>query len=422
MRQIAFRCDQRGSAMVITLMTLVLLTMVGTYFLAQTKTETQISGHDQRSTQALFNAEAGYGEVLARMSDASDVANYIGEPAGTVTPGWGRYIVLSNGNSTDDPDFTLTESDGLDNDGDGTADEGDEHYPEIATKQSGSAIEYPWVSVRYMMNSTNQVVRFGDHDADLVTPPQFNLVRGFPVIIVTANGIQGSSSRRIEIQAAKRPFEMVDTAVYSESDNFAFNGTQFLVSGKDWDPVTGLPTANPEVTGIITTGDPANISDDLTTLQEDNVEGTGLEPSVTQTGIDLDLAALAQQYAEMAEYVVPTGTYSNTAWGTYDDYTIVHCTGDLHISGGLTGGGVLVVDNDFVCSGSFTWYGVVLVLGDMKFTGGGSDIHIYGATLVQGSSAGEVVGGNADLLYSSAALNKITALSPYLVLNWRELN
>jgi hypothetical protein len=32
------------------------------------------------------------------------------------------------------------------------------------------------------------------------------------------------------------------------------------------------------------------------------------------------------------------------------------------------------------------------------------------------------VSGNANLLYSSAALSKMTALSPYQVLNWREIN
>jgi hypothetical protein len=408
--------------MVISLMTLVLLTMVGTYFLAQTKTETQIAGHDQRAAQALYNAEAGFGEVLARMADAADTANYIGEPVGTGTPGWGRYVVLAGGNASGDPDYTLTEGDGLDNDGDGTADEGGERYPEVATKQAGDMIDYPWVSVRYMLNSTNQIILFGDHDADLVTAPQFNLVSGFPVILVTAEGTQGSASRRIEIEAVKRPFEMVQTAVYSESDEFKFNGTQFKVSGQDWDPVTGAVTGNPEVPGITTTGDPANIADGLTVWQQNNVEGTGAEPSVTPTAVDLDLEALAAEFATRAEYVIPTGTYSNVTWGSYDDYTIVHCTGDLHISGGMTGGGVLIVDQDFSCSGSLTWYGVVVVLGDMSFTGGGSDILIYGATLVQGTASGETVGGNADLLYSSEALNRLTSLSPYLVMNWREIN
>jgi hypothetical protein len=32
----------------------------------------------------------------------------------------------------------------------------------------------------------------------------------------------------------------------------------------------------------------------------------------------------------------------------------------------------------------------------------------------------QVVGGNADILYSSAALARLAALSPYVVSSWRE--
>jgi hypothetical protein len=416
------RDNQRGSAMVISLMTLVLLTMVGTYFLAQTKTETQIAGHDQRSVQALYSSEAGFGEVLARMVDSADSTHYIGETGG-YTPGWGRYIVQAAGNSQDDPDYADTESDGLDNDGDGTADESGERYPEVLTEQTGNPIDYPWVNVRYKKNSTGQVILFGDHDDDLLTRPQFNIVDGFPVILVTSLGSRGSANRTVEIEAVKVPFQILDTAVYAEKDNFKFNGTQFLVSGQDWDPVTGTATGpNPEVSGILTVGDPANIEDALTSNQTNNVEGTGAEPSVDTAPVTLDLDAMAEAYAAYCDQVIPGGTYSGVSWGGYDDYTSVHCTGDMHISGNLTGGGLLIVDGDFTCSGGFTWYGVVLILGDMTFTGGGSSIHIYGSTLVKGTASDQTVSGNANLLYSSAALSKMTALSPYQVLNWREIN
>jgi hypothetical protein len=172
----------------------------------------------------------------------------------------------------------------------------------------------------------------------------------------------------------------------------------------------------------MTTGDPDNVRSSLSSQQENNVEGTGAEPSVSLSPVDLDLEALAAQLAASAEHVVPAGTYSSMSWGSYDEYTSVHCTGSLHISGNLSGGGVLIVDGDFTCSGSFTWYGVVLVLGDITFTGGGQDIHVFGATLVGGTTTDQTIGGNADLLYSSEALSRLTALSPYMVLNWRELN
>jgi hypothetical protein len=417
---------QRGSAMVISLLVLLVLTMVGTLFLATSNTETQISGHDMRATQALFNAEAGYAEALARMSDLSDTTNYIGQPmnAWVASPGWGRYIVTANGASGDDPDVAATESDGLDNDGDGAVDEMMERYPELKSKQlRADAIGYDWVKVRYRVNAGGQALLYGDHDGNPVTPPQMNLVSGFPVIQVTAHGNQGGAQRTVEVDAVKTPFTAVQAAIYSEDDQFKFNGTSWLVSGLDWHPDSPGDTlvGSTRVPGIITTEDPDEIVDALNHQQTNNIEGAGGSPSVTDTNIDLDLEAIRDQYAPLADIVVPGGNYSNLDWGDNFDYHIAHCTGDLHVSGQLTGGGILIIDGDLFCSGQMTWYGLVVVLGDITFTGGGQGTHIYGSVMVQGGITQQTVSGNADIKYSSLALSRLASLSPYVVASWHEL-
>ena len=416
--------SERGSALLISLLVLLSLTLIGGLFMAQTKTETQVAGHDVRWNQALYHAEAGYGEVLARMSDVRDTTNFIGEAGGWASnPGWGRYVVLSNNASADDPDYTETESDNLDNDGDGQVDESGEAYPEVATAQSGNTVSYPWAKVRYKLTPGDQVVLYGDHDRNAETPPVENVVRGFPVIRVTAHGTQGTANRTLEVEAYKVPFQIIDAATYAEDDDFQFNGTQFLISGQDWDPDTGLVVAgNPDVPGILTTGDPNAISGALNQQQQNNVEGQGPEPSVQLSPINLDLQALRDAYVSYAEYTIPQNTYSNVSWGSRTEYTVVHCTGDMHVSGGgAQGGGLLIVDGDFDCSGQFTWYGLVLVLGDITFTGGGSGIHIWGCVLTQGGIDQQTVGGNADILYSSIALQRLTAIAPYRVASWQEL-
>jgi hypothetical protein len=63
---------------------------------------------------------------------------------------------------------------------------------------------------------------------------------------------------------------------------------------------------------------------------------------------------------------------------------------------------------------------MVLVLGDIQFSGGGAGIHIYGTTLVQGHFDTQVVGGNADIWYSSEALNRLNALQRYQIVSWNE--
>jgi hypothetical protein len=412
---------ERGSALVISLLALLVLTMVGTLFMAQTKTETQIAGNDQRHTQALYNAEAGSAEVLARMSNV-DLAEYIGQPTGPVSPGWGRYIVLANGSAAGDPEYTETETDGLDNDGDAQVDEDGERFPEVMTVQTDDAINYPWVKVRYKLDATGQPILFGDHDNNITTAPQANLASGIPVIVVTASGAQGAAARTVEVEAVKYPFETTDSAMYLETDDVKFNGTSFLISGGDWDPDTGLEIpGNPDVPGILTTGDPNEIVNELNGNQANNVEGEGAEPSVGPSPIDLDLPTMAAQYSAMADISMGGGTYSNVNWGSATEYNIVHVDGDLHTSGGGVGGGLLIVDGDFDCTGQFTWYGIVLVLGDIRFSGGGAGIHIYGTVLGNGFEE-QTVGGQADIFYSSIAIERLTMeLSPYIVASWEEI-
>ena len=413
--------NQQGNAMIISLLVLLVLSAVGLGYVMQSKTETQIAGNDMRWSQALYSSEAGVSEGLLRMIDAADTANYIGEPSGTETVGWGAYVVESTGSASGDPDYAAAESDGLDNDGDASIDESGEAYPEFATKQSTGGIPYSWVRVEYVTES-GSIVRFGDHDSDGTTAQQYNTAIGEPVLRITSEGTRGNALRRIQVEAVKATPDLVDAAIYTEDDDFKFNGTQFEISGGDHDPITGLEiVGGTEVPGIATTMDPNNIANALSNNQENNVNGSGAEPSVSTSPLDLDLDALFSTYASMADRVLAGGTYSNQVWGDYDNYEVVHVTGDLHVSGSLSGGGVLIIDGDYDCTGQMIWYGLIIVLGDIKFSGGGSGTHLYGSVLVEGGVTSQTVGGNADIFYSSEALSRLAGLANYQTVSWIEL-
>ncbi len=420
--------SERGNIMVGALLILMVLTAMGMTYVAVTKTETQIAGYERRHVQSMFNAEAGVSEALARLSDSRDTTTYFGQNLAAVapSPGWGRYMSLAGGNAAKDPDYAATQSDSLDNDGDGLIDESGERYPEVLSLQTGSnAVSYPWVKVRYRLTPAGKVVLYGDHDNNPGTQNVPNLTVGQPILIVSSEGSQGTSDRRIEVQAVKSPFDAPKAAIYTESDNFKFNGTQFLVSGRDWDPATGDTLAgSTQVPGIMTTANPGNITSQLNGQQTNNVEGTGAEPSVTSAPFDYDLQAMINQYAPLADDVHNGGTIANgsiPAWGGMDDYKIVHVTNDLHISGSVSGGGLLLLQGELTISGSFTWYGMVINVGTITFTGGGNDIHIYGSVLSTGGVSRNNIGGNADLLYSSKALAKLAAFNPYQIVAWTEL-
>jgi Tfp pilus assembly protein PilX len=420
------RRDERGNVMVGALMMLLLISAMGVSYVALSKTETGIAGSEKRHVQSMFNAEAGVAEALVRMS-SQDSTLYFGENVNaTPTPGWGRYLVLANGNSAMDPNYNSTLTDGLNNDGDGSTDEASEHYAEVTTVQdNGHVLPYPWVRVKYRLDGSNAVVLYGDHDLNPATDPRPNMVRGFPILKVSAEGNQGTSQRLIEVEAVRAPFTVPNAAIYSESDDFKFNGTQFLVSGQDWDPYTDTVVAgSTEVRGIETTKTPQNIIDELHNNQLNNVEGNGAEPSVGPAGTDYDIDALIAQYGPMADDTHPGGTISNGQipdWGGIDDFRIVHVTADLHISGSVSGGGLLILEGDLTCTGQFTWYGMVINTGEISFSGGGQGIHLYGSLMSEGGISTNTVGGNADIKYSSAMLNKLTAFNPFRVSAWTEL-
>ncbi len=430
------RGTEAGNTLIIALLVLFLLTSLGVSYLAVTKGDKQIAGNQLVASQAFANAEAGITETLMRMSDPTKTGfppndYFIGEQPGFYNAGWGKYIVTDPGNSGNDPQYNATTSDGLNNDPaqDASIDEMSEHYQETGSKQTMALVDkldYPWVKVRYKLNNANQMVLFGDHDNNPTTPPRENLVRGIPVIIITSAGRRGSGNKIVTVEAIKWPLPPVPGSVYTEG-SMNFNGNSFYVDGKDhnasapYDTVSGAPP----LPGIATPNDPNAIASALGGNQADNVQGSGSDPSVRSSQVNLDLAAMAAAWSQASDITIngDSNNPNTSGWGSMSTTPItlkvVHVAGDLHISGNSSGAGVLVVDGDFDLSGSFNWNGVVLVLGDVTVTGGGNAKNIVGALMVQGSVSGtSTFNGNIKLLYSSEMISKLNSLSRYEVSSW----
>ena len=422
---------EAGNTLVVVLLVLFLLTSLGISYVAVTKGEKQIASNQAIDSEAFQHAEAGITEALLRTSttfSGQGAAPHwgIAESGPPYTPGWGRYLVMDPGNSGLDPNYTATASDGLDNNGNAAVDESSERYPEIGSRNGAlslsNRLDYPWVKVRYKLNGANQVLLFGDHDLNPSTPPRENLVRGVPEIIVTAAGRQGGGTKIVTVEAVKWPLPPVPGSVYTEGP-ITFNGAAFDIDGHDhqaaapWDTIPG----NPAVSGVSTTYDPTTITTTLNPSQLDNITGTGSDPSVNASNVNLDIQAMADGFSQMADITL-VGNQNNpstTGWGTLTDLKIVHVAGDLSISGNMSGAGVLVVDGDFQMGGTINWEGVVICLGDVSVVGGGSAKNIVGALLVQGSISGNsVVNGNIKVLYSSEMLQNLNLLSKYEISSW----
>lgn len=421
---------ERGNAMVIALLLLFVLTSLGITYVAITKGDRQVAGNQQASAMAFSNAEAGITEALHRMSNYNAPgSDYIGQTPPNFTAGWGRYIINDPGGSALDPRYGSTTGDGLDNDGDAAVDESSEHYPETVSRQGNMSatarLDYPWVKVRYKLDPSNNILLFGDHDNNPLTPPRENLVRGVPEIVVTAEGRRGVGQKIVTVEAVKWPLPPVPGSVYTEG-SMTFAGNSFYIDGHDHDytaPYDTVANATP-LPGIATPNDPTAISSNLNGQQTNNVLGSGGEPSVTSSTVNLDLQAMAEAWDEVADitYSTSLNNPNTSGWGDVNNLNnlkIVHVAGDLSLQGTNSGAGVLIIDGNFTLGGTFNYNGVILCLGDVDIVGGGEAKNIIGCLMVQGTISGNsMVAGNVKLLYSSAMISKLYSLSRYQISSW----
>jgi hypothetical protein len=418
------RWRESGNALVIALLVLLLLTSAGVTYIAVTKSEKQISGNQLAGSTAFYTAEAGITEGLYRMSFEKDSINYIG-PANPA-PGWGRYIVLQNGNSSLDPNRANLVADGLDNNGNGFVDEAGEQYPEVLSKQAtASALSYPYVRVEYKLQG-GQLVRFGDPDNDPRTPPIENLTTGAPVLRITASGRQGSARKVIEAEAVKFPLISINSAIWA-GGNLALNGNAFLIDGADhyatapYDTVAGATTA----TGVLTAGPTSDVS--MTSIQEDNVTGTGGDASVSQSTYTYDFNALWASLTSLADYS-RTGnvvlTNANPDIGTLDSPKVMAIDGNLTVQGTWNGTGILMVNGNLTMGGGCTFTGIIICTGDVRLAGGGpADVaRIVGSVIFQSSLVdASSDGGSSRVFYSTEAIQAVTGVKGYTLSWWREL-
>jgi hypothetical protein len=151
----------------------------------------------------------------------------------------------------------------------------------------------------------------------------------------------------------------------------------------------------------------------------------------------LDIEAMVNSLKKQANfsYNVSSATHTGMNWGaptlggTLEDpstcsvHNVVYYNTngtDIKLAGGSSGCGILLVEGDLDVNGGFSWYGVILVTGSVKYTGGGSK-QVTGGMLSGGTVDADMIGGNANIVYCSSAVNSQTASLPVQLLSWRDL-
>ncbi len=417
------RIADAGNAMVVALLVLMVLSSAAVAYIAVTRSEKQISGNAVIASAAFYTAEAGLTEGIYRMSYPKDSVNYIG-PA-TPAAGWGKYIVIQNGASAQDPDAAGLASDGMDNNGNSQIDEAGERYPEVPTKQTGqNALRYPFVRVEYKTQG-GQLVRFGDADQNPSTPPQENFTYGDPVLRVSAAGERGAAQKVIEAEAVRFPLLEVNATMWA-GGSLAVNGNAFLLDGHDHDADAPYDTISsaPGVRAILTEGQTSDAT--LQIQQQDNVTGTEGDNSVDKASYTYDFNALWTSLTAAADKSFTgntTFTSGSPTLGTLDQPMVTTVQGDLSVQGAWNGAGILMVNGSLTMGGGSSFSGIVIVTGDIRVAGGGpADVaRILGGVIYQGSLVNaSALGGSARVFYSSEAVNAALAMGKYTLASWHE--
>jgi hypothetical protein len=222
---------------------------------------------------------------------------------------------------------------------------------------------------------------------------------------IASTGRSGNARHTVRVIVSRRadlPGFGTAAAITSDVPIFGIDGNRATISGEDHD-IEGVlePGSTTDTYGLTTSLDPAVLAALIPADRQDQIDGVGTDPSVTQD-TPPDIEALYATAALGTTVLLAPGTHTQADYGTATrtGMAVVRCDGDLHFSGNCNGAGVLLVQGDFTVSGTFEWVGIVIVLGRATVTGTGNE-KIIGSLMV-----GEEldIQGNTDVLFSTEAV------------------
>jgi hypothetical protein len=100
----------------------------------------------------------------------------------------------------------------------------------------------------------------------------------------------------------------------------------------------------------------------------------------------------------------------------------------VKLTSAASGSGILIVDGDLEINGGLNWYGLILVRGQVSFTGGaGQNVNLYGSILAgQDVNATDlaqtdIFGGSINFNYDVCAMKNLGGPRPPRMLASHEL-
>ena len=391
--------DQRGIALVMALLVLLVMSLLAATLMMSINVDTKIASFGRRENQALNIAEAGIAEAVSRIRSGDIPTNTnVLQVAQIFNALPGNVPVL-----------------GVDS-------------IALATKQpDGQWLTYTTASktdsvltVAYRDSAKQKIYRY-----DPSRNPAIQTQTGYPIFVVTSTGRKGSAYRRIVTEVIQKPFNVNVKAALAADKGIDFSGNS---------DVCGFNHSinTPAWTRTITPDDPWE-------LGAGDIPGSWSTSTITSSGSSIQdgnppnqpnqatfyngpWEALGMQQAEFFSWIGsplaiepanPKGVYYLDNNGSSQDGS-----GDFKYNGGV-GEGMLYVDGNLAINGNFVFRGLVYIEGDLQING---NVWILGAILVKGKSRIKIANGDCTVLYSEDAIAQNVAKhgGQFVTLSWRE--
>lgn len=302
-------------------------------------------------------------------------------------------------------------------------------------------------------------------------PPQESVLFGSnlknSVVMVEA------ALKRVTTFDVKSPFSVYGPSATPSSNNY-FVGNSFIIDGYDHSDFTleelnrgnhrhdaddeafpgiSILYDNPDSGDGSATAD--TVYNGLSDRQYDNVSGVEGDYGANGPSIREDTQTIRESGSEdatnifdaeyMAKFInrvsaVADETYadgtrlsgSDIVLGTREDPKIVVAEGDLALTGGGSGCGLLVVKGKLDYNGAFNWDGLILIVGDGELDIGGANKAILGGVYLANISRDAdgnpyfgvpsfTLAGNSTFFFSGDSVKMAINLLPLQQVGWREI-
>lgn len=393
--------DQRGVALVMALLVLVVVSLLAVVLLASINVESKIAGHSQRASNAFYTAEAGVAEAVSRLR-SGDIPN-------NSNPRMVAQIFLASAGSVPVP--------GTDSMALPTAQPAGQWLRYSTAGKSSQAL-----TVQYKTDPAQTVI----YKYDSARNPAIQTASGQPIFVITSTGTRGSDRRRVVAEVIQKPVNAQIKAaltadvfidLHGNLDACGYNHRADTPVGTKGRP----PCDSWEVDSLDLPG--AWGTDKVKVVGSAAVNGSPVPYLEFQSGFYAGpWVALSMSQADFFSWVGPPLSFGPPdPQGIFylDDNAVTQDKSGSFAYNGGNGEGMLYVDGDLTINGNFTYRGVIFVEGDLKING---TAWILGAAIAKGRTIIKLATGNCTMLYSADAISQSLGKfgSEFVPLSWRE--